>query len=237
MKKIKIGLIDDDPSLSQKTKEFLDFHKDFSVELYCPDLPSFFMKYDMQNPLDVLLLDISLSGNVDSFQHLSKIRNILGAQTKVLIYSGHTEEEYIQKALVDSVSGYFLKGSDFEDLITAIYLVHEGKKYISSLLSSQLYSIINDMTTSQETQENLRIRTSTLENMGLNKREIQVAIRIIEGYSYEEIAQEIFLSINTVRHYIKSLYAKLGVNSKINLANQLRPFLEKDEIEKYLRKI
>jgi DNA-binding NarL/FixJ family response regulator len=235
MKTTQLGLIDDDLILSHKTKDFLNAQVDLTVALYCPDLPSFFMNYDLYNPLDVLLLDISLGENIDSFQHISKIRNLLGPQTKILIYSGHTEEKYIEEALNNTVSGYFLKGSNLEELIVAIRHVYNDNKYLSPLLGTQIYRIMDTVKGEKEEKAKLRIRTSTLEKMGLNKREIQVAIRIIEGYSYDEIAQEIFLSINTIRHYIKSLYSKLGVKNKINLSNLLRPMLENGEKDLYLK--
>ena len=55
----------------------------------------------------------------------------------------------------------------------------------------------------------------------LKKREQQVAYGLIEGNSYQEIGEELHISINTVRHYVKTLYKKIGINNKIQLFQKL----------------
>ena len=42
------------------------------------------------------------------------------------------------------------------------------------------------------------------------------------GYSYDEVAEELSMSANTVRHHIRSIYAKLGVHSKVEAVNEAR---------------
>ena len=54
----------------------------------------------------------------------------------------------------------------------------------------------------------------------VSKREIEVIETLSAGYSYEEIANKMCISINTVRYYVKSIYKKLGVKNKIELANK-----------------
>ena len=56
----------------------------------------------------------------------------------------------------------------------------------------------------------------------LREREQQVAAGLVIGQSYQEIADENYISINTVRHYVKVLYKKLDVSNRVQLIQKLR---------------
>jgi LuxR family maltose regulon positive regulatory protein len=58
----------------------------------------------------------------------------------------------------------------------------------------------------------------------LTARERDVLKLLSDGLSYKEIAPALFISINTVRFHIKSIYAKLGVNSRTQAVNRARAF-------------
>ena len=64
---------------------------------------------------------------------------------------------------------------------------------------------------------NSRVSKKTLQNQGLTNRECQVAEYIINGASNQDIANELFLSTNTVKIHVSNIFNKIGVNSRTEL--------------------
>jgi DNA-binding NarL/FixJ family response regulator len=95
-------------------------------------------------------------------------------------------------------SGYILKNSSKEELISAIHAVHEGHIYFSGEVGIAL----------QEYQ-----KSSLRELPVLTSREKEVLALIAEGYTNPQIAEKIFLSPFTVDSHRKNLLAKLGVKN------------------------
>ena len=61
----------------------------------------------------------------------------------------------------------------------------------------------------------------TLRRMGLTERESQVALAVVRGLATKEVAERLRLSLHTARQHIKSVFAKLGVSSRAELAGLL----------------
>ena len=84
--------------------------------------------------------------------------------------------------------------------------------------------LVNNLELEQTSSLVSSTRTNNSSNHLLNNlvsdREIEVIETLSAGYSYEEIANKMYISINTVRHHIKAIYKKRGVKNKIELANK-----------------
>lgn len=233
---IRVGIIDDDPRLLDSMERFLNAQDDMSCLLRASSIGQFFEGLNDPSRIDVVLVDVELGEQVDSLQHLEKLLGILDLRTKCIIITGHNNPDYVRRAFQKGASGFCLKGSDPDSMVEAIRSVHRGGVYMSPEAAVHLLPILRkgDESPGSLTDEDGAI--PGLEHLDLKKREIQIAVRLIEGRSYQDIADEIFLSINTVRHYVKSIYRKFGVVNKVQLGRIIRPLLKDRETRLELRR-
>ena len=151
-----------------------------------------------QGPCDVLLLDISMPGK-DGSTLLKEVRSKWPG-IAVLMVSMHPEHAYAARALRAGARGYVTKESAPEQLIEAVRAVADGKRYVSPALSQVLAAQISG-------------DRGQLAHESLSDREYKVLLRIGVGKSVGQIADELFLSANTVKTYRARLLAKLGLST------------------------
>jgi DNA-binding NarL/FixJ family response regulator len=159
---------------------------------------------------DVILMDISLPdmSGIDLCKVIKK--NYPGIM--VLALSTFNQGSYIKKMMESGASGYLLKNTSKEEILEAIKTVAKGKTYLSFETGKEL----------QATNENFK------QIPILTKREVEVLIHIANGLTNLQIAQLLFLSIDTINTHRKSLHAKLKVN---NTALLIRYAIENNLLE------
>jgi DNA-binding NarL/FixJ family response regulator len=149
-------------------------------------------------PPDVVLMDFGLPDE-DGITAAAAIRSRL-PQTRVLIWTGGNEDVAVA-ALEAGCDGYFEKSEPSEKLVTAIRAVHRGETAISSDELARLLS---------------RLRPSHRDvGDDLTARELDVLRLLAEGTGNKEIAQQLSISLNTVRNHVQSILTKLGAHSKL----------------------
>jgi len=157
----------------------------------------------LQNvPCDVLLLDITMPGK----DGLTLLKEIRGRWPKiaVVILSMHPERQYATRALRAGALGYLTKEGAPEQLIEAVRVAAVGGHYVSPALAQ----VLADQVLDEEGKQS---------HEALSDREYEVLMRIGAGKSVGEIAEELFLSVNTVSTYRARLLAKLGLSSTAEL--------------------
>jgi DNA-binding NarL/FixJ family response regulator len=153
-------------------------------------------------PCDVVLLDISMPGK-DGLSLLKDIR-CRWPRIAVVMLTMHPDEQYATRALRAGAAGYLNKSSVPEDLTKAIRRVSSGARYVSPALA-------NCLAASFVTHTDKPLHES------LSDREFAVLCRIGAGKSVSHIAEELFLSSNTVSTYRARLLAKLKLNNTVEL--------------------
>jgi two-component system, NarL family, response regulator LiaR len=147
--------------------------------------------------VDVILYDTFAAVQGDGVDLDDLVR---GGNAKVVIFSWNVDEELVSAAVERGASGYLSKGLDAEQVVSGIEAVHRGETVTPP-----------DSTDSGE-------RTANGEwpgrELGLSAREAEVLALITQGLSNQEIAQRTYLSINSVKTYIRSAYAKIGATSR-----------------------
>jgi DNA-binding NarL/FixJ family response regulator len=224
---INIGIIDDDTLLLEKTASYLRLQPGMQCDITATSLGRFFELVHQSLPLDILLLDVELSEGINSLDHIDKLLALLHPQTKWIIITGHNTPDYILRAMLKGAAGYYVKGSGPEQLLGVIHSVMEGDLFISPQAAVHLRSLLQQSSEAQSNQSPLPESdpVARLQALDLHPREVEVALLLMEGHTYQQIAQKVYLSINTVRHYVKSLYRKLDADNKVQLGNILRPLM------------
>lgn len=167
---------------------------------------------------DIILLDLDLRGQ-QSIAYLPKIKR-LAKDAKVIMVTGHDNPVLLAKAIESGADGYFVKRTDPQpDLAEVVKLTFEGGAFLEPSISANLLKAFQNRKLPHH-QINIGELSKKL-NIILAKREIEVLDGLLEEKSYQEIADDNHISINTVRHYVKGLYQKIGVSSRRELIEKV----------------
>lgn len=217
---IRTAIIDDQELLLQQMKMLLELSAHgISCTLLATSVESFFDQLlERQHVLDIILLDLDLRGQ-QSIAHLPKIKR-LAKNVKVIMVTGHDNPKLLAKAIETGADGYFVKRTDPQpDLAEVVKLTFEGGAFLEPSISANLLQAFQNRKLPHH-QINIGQLSKNL-NIIFSKRELEVLDGLLEEKSYQEIADDNHISINTVRHYIKELYQKVGVSSRRELIEKV----------------
>jgi DNA-binding NarL/FixJ family response regulator len=154
---------------------------------------------------DVAVMDLSLPGKngIEAIRELSNC----APQTKVLVLTISVSEADVTEAILAGACGYLIKDASIQEIIDGIRAAAAGESLISPKIAGTLLE---------------RIRTSSdrraEERAELSERELEVLRQVAEGKDNLEIAEELFISANTVKNHISNILAKLHIENRIQAA-------------------
>ncbi len=151
---------------------------------------------------DLVLMDIAMP----ELNGIEAARQIRLAQpgVRVLMLSMHDDQQYVFEALKSGANGYVLKGAAFQELLTAITTVMDGKNYISPTLSGR---VMDDYVRRAQGDQ------PDSELSKLSGREREVLQLIAEGKSSAEVAGLLHISVRTVDTHRHNIMTKLEIHS------------------------
>ncbi len=147
----------------------------------------------------IILMDVAMP-LMNGIQAASIILKALD-NTKVLMLSAYSDAEYVERAIEAGASGYLLKQTTVEAVVTAIRKVVSGERYFSSPAVRRAYE-----------NYHRKDRTGPLPCNRLTARETELLQLIAEGYSSKVMASDLGLSIKTVEKHRQSVMDKLGIH-------------------------
>jgi NarL family two-component system response regulator LiaR len=118
---------------------------------------------------------------------------------KVVIFSWNLDAELIERAIANGASGYLSKSLTGEEIVSALERIHAGEVVV----------LVGDGESSVGASGDWPGR-----EVGLSPREAEVVALITNGLSNQEIADRAYLSINSVKTYIRTAYRKIGVERR-----------------------
>ena len=151
---------------------------------------------------DIVILDVSMPGR--SGLELLKEIKVSKPKLPVLVLSMHPEDQYALRVLKAGARGYMTKDSAPEELVNAVMKILSGGKYISSSLSEQLLTLL------QEPQQGEAYQL-------LSDREFEVLKLIASGFTASEVAGKLSLSVKTVSTYRTRILEKLHLSTNAEL--------------------
>ena len=207
MKKIKIVLVDDHKIVRDGLKHLLMNLQDIEVIAEAANENELFKLLHKIKP-DILLMDVTMP-KMSGIAITQKICHDY-SQIKVIMLSANYDDKFVYDSFNAGALGYLPKNIQFEELVEAIKSVYEGKEYIAkSIVDMVLKNYINRSFLSSEKNYS--------NDKELSKREVQVLELFAEGYSYKEIAEQLYISVHTVESHKKNILEKLELNSIIDL--------------------
>ncbi len=153
---------------------------------------------------DVILMDIEMNGmnGIDATRKINQEFPIV----KILIQTVFEDDDKIFSAICAGASGYMLKKTSPAKLIEATREVYEGGAPMSPGVATKVLYLFQKFVPSQQ-------KSATDESSNLSKREKEILLLMMEGDNYHIIAEKCFLSYDTVRTHVRSIYKKLHVTS------------------------
>ncbi|MEL6123472.1 MAG: response regulator transcription factor [Bacteroidota bacterium] len=167
------------------------------------------ISYLKDHEVDVILMDIQMP-RMNGIETCKKVHRS-NPDIKVIALSMYDQRSYFKRMIQYGASGYLLKNDSAEEIIQAILQVQEGQVYVSQSLKTQLLEL------------DMLIPTSKL-HTPVTEREMEVLRLVSEGYTDQQIANQLHLSHHTIHSHRKNLIIKLGAK---NTAELVRRAIEK----------
>ena len=152
------------------------------------------------NAPDVVLMDINLP-KMNGIECVHQIKEKL-PKTHVLMLTTYEEGDLIFDSLRKGASGYLLKNMPPAELISAIEQVHAGGAPMSMQIARKVVTHFQ------------QIKKPQSEVDLLTKREHEILALLAKGFLYKEIADQLGISLSTVRAHLHTVYEKLHVQSR-----------------------
>jgi DNA-binding NarL/FixJ family response regulator len=204
MAKIRVLLTDDHTLFRQGIRTLLSAEPDMEVTGEAGNASDAVSVARQVRP-DVVLMDIGMAG-MSSFEATRLIRKDR-PETRVVFLSMYDDEDYLAECVDMGASGYILKESPADQLLTAIREVHRGGSFLSPRLLTRLVDGFR-----QQGSGPRQPRFGTL-----TKREREILKMLAEGRSVKEIATGFELSVKTVEAHKFNLMRKLDIHNKAQL--------------------
>ena len=197
---LKILIADDHPIVRQGLKQIISEIPDMVVADEATDGWEVLSKIRNGN-YDVVVLDITMPGK-DGMDVLTQLK-YEKPELPVLMVSMHPEEQFAIRALRAGASGYLTKESAPDELVTAIWKVSAGGRYVTPSLAEKLAFMVQ--------------KVEQLPHETLSDREYQVMRLIASGKTITDIAQELSLSVKTISTYRTRILEKMRLENNAEL--------------------
>lgn len=212
MSKIRILIADDHGVLRAGLRVLLNAETDLEVVGEAGDGSEAMAKARELQP-DVILLDVTMpgTGGLQAIQHIRKA----SPASRILILSMHDDESYLREALRAGASGYALKKAADTELLSAIRAVYRGEIFLDPSLTKILVSELigaQDKKIGKQTEDE-----AEGEARQLSDREREVLRLLAQGYTSQQVADMLYLSLKTIETYKARLMNKLGLRSRAQL--------------------
>lgn len=204
MEKIRVLLADDHAVLRAGLKALLNAEPDIEVIAEASDGLEAVIKTKEICP-DVLILDLSMP-NYSGIKCAKELQN--ECNTQIIVLTMHDEEQYLKEVLSAGVSGYLSKKAADTELLSAIRSVYRGENYIDQSMTKYLLR--------QATKEQ-GSKKKGQSSKELSDRETEVLKLIALGYTNQEIADQLVISIKSVETYKTRLMDKLELRRRSEL--------------------
>jgi DNA-binding NarL/FixJ family response regulator len=207
----KIAVVDDSPDLRENISGYLEAFPQFRCVATYASAKEALAGLPSDKP-DVVLMDINLGvGVMDGIECVRHLKALLPT-VQVLMLTVFEDSEKIFRTLAAGAGGYLLKRQRPEELIAAIREVMAGGAPMSTSIARKVVKSFQ------------AAAPHGTEGMELSNRESEVLAALAQGLAYKQIADQLNVSIHTVRNYIRRIYEKLHVRSRTEaVAKYLKP--------------
>ncbi len=205
---MNIAIIEDDLMLSGEILDYFSANKQVNCVLAVDSISKFQQFFRAFLEIDVVLLDINLP-LISGVDGIPAIRRLL-PEAEIVMHTVVNDYDTIFKCICAGANGYLLKNGDLKQLETELLSIQEaGGCALSSSVARRILSYFQP-------------KASEESPASLSAQELKITRLLVDGLSYQDVAENMNISINGVRYHIKNIYKKLHINSKGALLRRFR---------------
>jgi len=205
--KIKLLIVDDHPFFRQGISLFLEDRDEIELKSEADNGKIALTTLKQDSNFDVVLMDIKMP-EMDGIETTKEIKDNY-PELKVLVLTSFNSWDKVYEALKAGADGYVMKDSQPEELVAAIKAVYTGGVYYGADVAEQLLARVNHKEANTQNEELIE---------PLTDRELEVLALLGRGLSNQEIADELVVSIKTVKTHVSNILGKLEVDSRTQAA-------------------
>ncbi|GAA4306058.1 response regulator transcription factor [Compostibacter hankyongensis] len=208
-----MAVIEDNTGIRKTLSDFFGAEPGFSILFSCNSFEEFRDRWSDER-LDIVLCDIGLPGKsgIEAAWYI-KDRS---PHTQVMMLTVFEEKEKIFQSLCAGASGYLLKSAPLADIRSGIIDILDGGAAMSPKIAKQVIGFFS---------RSPRMTGNAEAASKLTSREIEILSFLEAGCPNREIAEKMFVSVDTVKYHIKNIYLKLHVGSRAELIARYRNHL------------
>jgi DNA-binding NarL/FixJ family response regulator len=200
---IKVAIVEDDAEIREGLAVLINGSSGYRCVATFPDGEHALAALPSLSP-DVVLMDIHLP-KMSGIECTEKLKT-KHPDLQIMMLTVYEDDDQVFRSLAAGATGYVLKKTPPADLLEAIRSVFAGGSPMSDRIARKVV------------QEFHRVGRSSKEIENLTDRETEVLSYIAKGYPDKAIAEKLFISSETVRSHIRSVYQKLHVRSRTQAA-------------------
>lgn len=197
-----IVIIEDNTEIRQSLSDFFNLSKRINCVMAVDTVEKFLKFHRDFLDIHLILLDISLyeKSGIDGIPMIRQRE----PEAEIIMFTIIDDYKTIFSALTKGATGYLLKDIDFEELEDKIIGTLNGDgALLSPAIAKRIIKYFSPIET--DTEKTLSANESTTINL------------LLDGLTYQEIAEKMSVGINSVRYYVKSIYRKLHITSRSEL--------------------
>ena len=198
MDNISVVIVEDDDLIREGMANIIDEQSGFTCSGSFSSGEALLEGIDLINP-KIVLMDIGLPG-MNGIECLRQIKQN-SLYILVVMLTVFEDDERVFESIIAGADGYLLKKTTPPKIIDALNDVLNGGAPMSNQIAKRVL-------------DNFRMTPDIDETQSLSKREKEILDLLSKGFTHKQIAENIFISPETVRGHLKNIYKKLQVHSK-----------------------
>lgn len=198
---INVIIVEDNRTIRESLTSLINNTGDFRCIASFPDCESMLFSPDTSKA-DIFLMDIGLPG-MSGIEGV-KILKERFPDADIMMLTIYEDNEKVFNALCAGACGYLLKNTPPAELLKGLEVLYNGGSPMSPQIARKVVNLFRGYKSKQDKDQKSLLST----------REKEVLSSLSIGRSYKETADTLFISIDTVRQHIRSIYYKLQVHSQ-----------------------
>ncbi len=203
---IKLAIVDDNIFLQKAIAEKLALFPDTNCRFTAKNGTELLSKLEKDRHIDLILMDIEMPV-MNGIQATEAVKSRF-PQIKIIMLTVFDNDENIFKSIKAGADGYLLKEVNPADLYQGICDTMQGGATMTPSIALKTLKLFRNPIAFEDTQ-------ISSEEVSLTPREIEVLEQLSKGLKYQVIAENLFLSLGTIRKHVENIYTKLQVHNKL----------------------
>jgi DNA-binding NarL/FixJ family response regulator len=209
MSKLKILIVEDEPVIAENIAVYLD-NNDFEVSGIAYDTDEALEQLKTNTP-DAVILDINLDSEKDGIDIAATINK--NYQLPFLFLTSYSDKETLNRAKLVKPAGYIVKPFNEKTLLASLEIA------ISNHAAEQNHQL----PVLHIEKINNRLPSP------LTEREFEIAQKVYDGITNSQMAETMFIALNTVKTHVKNIFMKLDANTRLSAINRLRELMMREK--------